>query len=272
MSTALDFTAMMSAAAAQHLGELAAKDAELDRVWGRCATLKNAYDSLKTELAAKDARIRELEAENAQRGFLMDKYMTRAERLANANDSLKTRVAALDALVSERAVAAEQQAYDDLSGSVLAEEAYAAAAAAQQQEYDDPSAAAAQAEQVIDLTGDSEGEAAPAAAPAPAPAAVPNRKADPRAFSKLAAVLPEGTKLSLTSTGDRWDGIYTKDGLVFQGKAFKSPQAVCTAHSGRITERHPAATKPGSGWVWLIVEEGPYKGMALAQAYDAHYA
>ena len=232
---ALDFTAMMSAAAA-----------------------------LEAELAAKDARIAHLEAEQAALEAQLNKVWTRAERLANVNDTLKTKVAALESLVSACAVTAEQQAYDDLSGSVLAEEAYAAAFAAQQQHYDDPTGeggAAPQAEEVIDLTGEDEGGAE-----------APNRKANPRVFAKLAAVLAEGTKLSVTSTGDRWDGAYTKDGLVFQDKVFKSPLAVGRAHAERITERHPKPTKPGSGWVYLIVEEGPYKGMALAQAYDAHYA
>jgi len=241
---ALDFTAMMSAAAA-----------------------------LEAELAAKDASIAQLTAEHAAMAAQLDKVWTRAERLAAANDSLKTQVAALDALVSARAVAAEQQAFDDLAGSVLAEEAYAAAAAAQQQEYDDPTgvfAEAEKAEEVIDLTG--EDEAAPAQGGGGAAPAAKKARAALRKFANLAAVLPEGTPLSLTSTGDRWDGVYTKDGLVFQGKAFKSPQAVGSAHAERITERHPKATKPGSGWVYLIVENGPYKGKTLAQAYDAHYS
>jgi BMFP domain-containing protein YqiC len=329
MSTlALDFTAMMSAAAA-----------------------------LEANLAAKDARIAVLEAENAT---LRDERTAAANlvdevrrnvilALRAENEALKTRVAALDALLTPVAASAEQQAYDDLSGSVLAEEAYAAAATAQQQHYDDPSGAAAQAEaeQVIDLTGDSEGEAAPAAAPkpkrkaalgtlawmayvqhikatrpeqlagltkeceklvavkgiraadpqgyvafvrtwneqhndeAPAPAAQGGggaaaapavAKADAHVFAKLAAVLPEGTPLSLTSTGDRWDGIYTKDGLVFQDKAFKSPAALGRAHAERITERHPKATQPGNSWHWVKIENGAYKGKTLAQAYDAHYA
>ena len=124
---ALDFTAIMSAAAAQHLAEL----------------------------AAKDARIAALEAEHAAMADQLDRVWSRCERLTNARDSLKTQVAALESLVSARAVAAEQQAYDDLSGSVLAEEAYAAAAQAEAEE----------AGPVIDLTGESEGEgsAAPAA-------------------------------------------------------------------------------------------------------------
>jgi hypothetical protein len=125
-------------------------------------------------------------------------------------------------------------------------------------------------EETMELTGGSEDEAAPAAEGGAAPAA--KKRADSRVFSKLAAVLPEGTRLSLTGTGDRWDGVYTKDSLVFQDKTFKSPLAATKAWSERITERHPKTTKPGSGWVWLKIEDGAYKGKTLAQAYDAHYA
>jgi hypothetical protein len=222
---ALDFTAMMSAAAA-----------------------------LEAELAAKDASIAQLTAEHAAMAAQLDKVWTRAERLAAANDSLKTQVAALDALVSARAVAAEQQAFDDLAGSVLAEEA----------------AAAAEAEEVIDLTG--EDEAAPAQGGGGAAPAAKKARADPRSFAKLAAVLPEGTPLSLNTSDLRWDGVYTKGGLVFQGRVFKSPYAVCRAHAQRITERHPNATKPGSGWKWLEIQHGPFKGKKLGEAYDAHYS
>jgi hypothetical protein len=178
------------------------------------------------------------------------------EALAKENAELKMQVAALDALVSERAAIAEQQAYDDLSGSVIAEEAAAYAAYSE--------------EELIDLTGESEAEGSAPQEGGEAPAA--KKRADARIFAKLAAVLPEGTPLSLTSTGDRWDGAYTKDGLIFQDKAFKSPLAVTKAHAERITERHPKSTKPGSGWLWLKVEDGPYKGKTLGQAYDAHYA
>ena len=176
------------------------------------------------------------------------------EAMAGANQALKTQVVALESLVSQRAAAAEQEAYDDLlcqgSDSVLAEEATAWASA--------------QEEEVIDLTGETEDEA-------PAQPAAKKQRAGARLFSKMTAVLTEGTKLSLTSTGDRWDGVYTKDGLIFQDKAFKSPMAVGKAHAQRITERHPKATQPGNGWIWLKIEDGPYKGKTLAQAHDAHY-
>jgi hypothetical protein len=138
---ALDFTAMMSAAAAQHLGELAAKDADIAELEAACA--------------AKDAYIAKLEPANsayiAQLKANLKEVFAFAERLAAANAELKTKVAALESLVSERAVAAEQQAFDDLHGSVIAEEAAEAAARAAQAE---------EAEPAIDLTG--EDEAAPA--------------------------------------------------------------------------------------------------------------
>jgi len=349
MDTArMTFNEAVHVLAAGHTNDMAAQVLAIHRQRDR------AEAALKMELAAKDARIAELEAE-------LDRVWGRCAMMKNTNNSLKTQVAALDALVSERAVAAEQQHYDDLSGSVLAEEAYAAAATAQQQQYDDPSGAIAQAEEVLDLTG--EDEAAPAPALAAAAAPKPKRKAcpgtlawmayvqhvkatqpealvgaakeceklmaikgiraadpqgyttfvaawkdqhkdvvaawneehsseaedapatqgggaapaapraDPRIFAKLVAVLAEGTKLSVGSAaGDRWEGAYTKEGLIFQGRAFKSPMAVTKAHAERITERHPKVTKPGSGWVWLRIENGPYKGKSLSQAYDAFYA
>jgi hypothetical protein len=240
---ALDFTAMMSAAAALER-ELAAKDARIAELEAACA--------------ANDAYIAKLEPANSAYMAQLKEVFALVKSLAAENEALKTQVAALDALVSARAASAEQQAYDDLSGSVLAEEAYAAAQAAQ-------------AEEVLDLTGESEGEAAPAAEGGAAPKPKKQR-AEARSFAKLAAVLPEGTPLSIVSTGDRWDGVYTKDGLVFQDKAFKSPQAVTKAHAERITERHPKATQPGSGWLWLKIENGAYKGKTLGQAYDAHYS
>jgi hypothetical protein len=238
---ALDFTAMMSAAAAQHLAEL----------------------------AAKDARIAELEAEHAAMADQLDRVWSRCERLTNARDSLRTQVAALDALVSERAVAAEQQAFDDLRGSVLAEEAHAAAAAQAQAE-------AEEAGPVIDLTG--EDEAAPAAegGAGEVPEAKKER-ADHRRTFYMRDALADGTKLSITSTGDRWEGIFKHgprnifdNGFVFNGQFFKSPHAVTKAFAQRITERHPKPTQPGSGWKWLMVDDGPYKGKTLTQTYDAH--
>ena len=154
------------------------------------------------------------------------------------------RLATLEALVTERA-AASFHAMDDLSESVLAEEAYAAQAQAEE----------------------SEGEALVASVTGVT--AVPKKaRAASRDASKLTEILPEGTPLSLTSTGDRWDGVFTKDGFIFQEKLFKSPLAVTKAHSDRITERHPKATQPGSGWVFIKVEAGPYKGKSLGEAYD----
>lgn len=156
------------------------------------------------------------------------------------------RLATLEALVTERA-AASFHAMDDLSESVIAEEAQAAAQAYAQEE--------------------SEGEALVASVTGVT--AVPKKaRAPSRDASKLTEILPEGTPLSLTSTGDRWDGVFTKDGFIFQEKLFKSPLAVTKAHSDRITERHPKATQPGSGWVFIKVEAGPYKGKSLGEAYD----
>ena len=225
MDTAtMTFNEAVHVLAAGHTNDMAAQALAIHRQRDR------AEAALKTELCMLNERYVLLSS-----GF---------EALLKENAELKTQVASLNARVS----VTEQEAYDDLSGNVLAEEAHAA----------------------LDLTGESEGEETPQAEGGAAPAA--KKRADARVFSKLAAVLPEGTPLSLTGTGDRWDGAYTKDGLIFQDKAFKSPLAVTKVWSERITDRHPKVTKPGSGWVWLKIENGAYKGKTLAQAYDAHYA
>jgi len=168
----------------------------------------------------------------------------RISTLETENDSLKGKIAILEALVSQRAATAVS-AMDDLSDSVIAEEAQAYAQAQEESEGEAP---------VASVTGVT---------------AVPKKaRAASRDASKLSEILPEGTPLSLTSTGDRWDGSFTKEGFIFQDKLFKSPLAVTKAHADRITERHPKATQPGSGWVFIKVEAGPYKGKSLGEAYD----
>jgi hypothetical protein len=168
----------------------------------------------------------------------------RISTLEAENGSLKEKLAILEALVSQRAATAVS-AMDDLSDSVIAEEAQAYAHAQEE----------------------SEGEALVASVTGVT--AVPKKaRAASRDASKLSEILPEGTPLSLTSTGDRWDGSFTKDGFIFQEKLFKSPLAVTKAHADRITDRHPKATQPGSGWVFIKVEAGPYKGKSLGEAYD----
>jgi hypothetical protein len=166
----------------------------------------------------------------------------RISTLEAENGSLKEKIAILEALVSQHAATAVS-AMDDLSDSVIAEEAYA-----QAQE-------------------ESEGEALVASVTGVT--AVPKKpRAPSRDSSKLTEILPEGTPLSLTSTGDRWDGSFTKEGFIFKEKLFKSPLAVMKTYSERITDRHPKATQPGSGWVFIKVEAGPYKGKSLGEAYD----
>jgi hypothetical protein len=117
--------------------------------------------------------------------------------------------------------------------------------------------------------------AAPEAAHEAAPEAAPEKK-NPGKFARIFAHLPEvladGTKLSLTSRGERWEGTFTNGKLVFQGKVFNTPYAVGTAHARVISESHPEATKPGNGWVWIKIEDGPYAKKTLAQAYDAHFS
>ena len=113
-----------------------------------------------------------------------------------------------------------------------------------------------------------------AAAPEPEAAASGQKNPSPfaRIFAHLPEVLADGTKLSLTSRGERWEGIFTNGKLAFQGNLFKSPWAVVNAHARVISESHPEATKPGNGWVWIKIEDGPHAKKTLAQAYDAHFS
>lgn len=122
---------------------------------------------------------------------------------------------------------------------------------------------------------------APESSPAPSEEAaeseaVPAEKKNPskfaRIFASLSSVLTDGTKLSLTSLASRWEGTFTDGKLVFEGNVFKSPYAVVTAHARVITESHPKPTKPGNGWIWIKIEDGPYAKKTLAQAYDAHFS
>ena len=124
-------------------------------------------------------------------------------------------------------------------------------------------------------------EAVPESSPAPSEEAaeseaVPVEKKNPsklaRIFASLSSVLTDGTKLSLTSLASRWEGTFTDGKLVFEGNVFKSPYAVVTAHARVITESHPKPTKPGNGWIWIKIEDGPYAKKTLAQAYDAHFS
>ena len=171
---------------------------------------------------------------------LAEEVAKTAAAVAEVED-LKTRLAASDALVTSAAAAAV--------------------------------AAIDEEEVVIDLTSESEAsEASEAGEAGEAGEAVAPVKKARRESEKLPTILTEGTKLSITSTGDRWDGSYSKDGFIFQNNLFKSPCAVCTAHAQRITERHPKATKGGSGWCWIRIEDGTYKGKTLGEAYDAHFA
>lgn len=80
---------------------------------------------------------------------------------------------------------------------------------------------------------------------------------------------PPGTKLYITSCGDRWDGEVVLDAtgktplLKFNNVIYKRPSAVCTAHAKRVTPNHPKPTSPSGGWKWLQYAEGPLKGQRV---------
>ena len=83
---------------------------------------------------------------------------------------------------------------------------------------------------------------------------------------------PPGTKLYVTSHGDRWDGEVVLDAtgktrlLKFNNTIYKSPSAVHAAHAKRITPNHPKATNPGNGWKFLLYAEGVLKGRPIGEA------
>jgi len=98
-------------------------------------------------------------------------------------------------------------------------------------------------------------------------------KADKRVFAKLSEALPYGTKVSITSLGDKMTAVFTTEGFkVGDLPAFKSPMAFTRAHANRITEAHPKETKPGNGWDWIKVEEGEHMGKTIGQIYSGHFA
>lgn len=93
-----------------------------------------------------------------------------------------------------------------------------------------------------------------------------------KSFGRLSELLAEGTALSISSSysADRWEGSYSR-GMLFQGQCFSHPSMVTAEFSRRITEAHPARTEPGDGWKMVKVEDGPYAGMTLGEAYAAHF-
>jgi hypothetical protein len=81
------------------------------------------------------------------------------------------------------------------------------------------------------------------------------------------------------SKKDKWEGVFRHGGAMYsgpffevQGKKYFSPTALCQAHSERITENHPRATKPGNGWVHinLAPKPGHKWGPTIGSAYDSH--
>ena len=103
------------------------------------------------------------------------------------------------------------------------------------------------------------------------PVAAPVKK-NQRMFVKLYQAMEVGETVSIRSGGDKWIGTFTKDGFSVGGITYTSPYAFGKAHAQRITEKHPAPTKPGNGWEWVMVESGPHAGKSIGQVYDAHFA
>ena len=95
------------------------------------------------------------------------------------------------------------------------------------------------------------------------------QKKESRSFAKLKEFLKPGTPIYVESLGDRWDGAITSEGFLMDGICYKSPTALCKAHAERITDAHPKATAPGSGWKHVRIASN---GKSIGEMYDAHYS
>lgn len=78
-----------------------------------------------------------------------------------------------------------------------------------------------------------------------------------------------GAKVYVESHGERWIGTVALTGISFNGQTFRSPTGFCSAHAARITEKHPQPTDAGSGWKFVKMLEGEYKGKNLSFVHDA---
>lgn len=95
------------------------------------------------------------------------------------------------------------------------------------------------------------------------------QKKESRSFAKLKEFQKPGTPIYVESLGDRWDGAITSEGFLMDGICYKSPTALCKAHAERITDAHPKATAPGSGWKHVRIASN---GKSIGEMYDAHYS
>jgi hypothetical protein len=84
-------------------------------------------------------------------------------------------------------------------------------------------------------------------------------------------VLETHTSISLESRGDKWVGVVVSDGFLVNGILYRSPGALAKAHASRITANHPKPTKPGSGWIYINVEDGLHKGKTIEMAFNDHF-
>lgn len=106
--------------------------------------------------------------------------------------------------------------------------------------------------------------------PAPTPTqkvsvAVPQKKKVARNHMLLPKFLAAGEVFTLKTNGLEW--VVTWNGKSFEanGKIYATPAAVCRAHANTIHDAHPVATKPGSGYEFLVRASDKKK---LGQVYD----
>lgn len=109
-------------------------------------------------------------------------------------------------------------------------------------------------------------------APVPTPSVVPAPTAaselKPKNFALIQKTLM-GEKVYVESYGERLIGTIDANGIQCGTTSFKTPTGFCSAHSARITEKHPQPTKSGSGWQFVKILEGPYKDKCLSIVYAA---
>jgi len=77
---------------------------------------------------------------------------------------------------------------------------------------------------------------------------------------------------SLVESPDVWVATAVQDhrggGFRRENVVYRSPYALCTGHSRRLTLVHSGATEAGDGWKFITVLTGKYASLTLGEVYD----
>jgi len=77
---------------------------------------------------------------------------------------------------------------------------------------------------------------------------------------------------SLVESPDVWIATAVQDqrggGFRRENAVYRSPYALCTGHSRRLTLVHSGATEAGDGWKFITVLTGKYASLTLGEVYD----